>query len=68
MEKDEMVGHKRYANPARSLNMPYSLGNIEFGWQSSHEAHRGALGQSPEERRSSKQQKFGETLAPFEWT
>jgi len=51
-----VVGRRRYANLARSLDMPYSLGNIVFGKQVTHEAHHGALRQSPKERRSQKQQ------------
>ena len=34
-EEDEVVGHKRYANLARSPNKPYSSGNIVFGYQAS---------------------------------
>ena len=47
-----MVSRGRYVNLARSLDMPYSLGNIVYRKQATHEAHRGALGQSPEEQRS----------------
>ena len=59
-----MVVHRRYANLARSLDMPYSLGNIGSRKQASHKG--GALGQSPEERRSLKQQTLGGKLAPLE--
>ena len=54
--EDAVVGHKRYANLAKFLDMPYSLGNIMFGKQATHEAHRGALGQSLEEQCFQKQQ------------
>ena len=54
--KDRVIGHKRYANPSRSLDMSYSPRNIVSGLQASHEAHRRALGQSPEKRCSQKQQ------------
>jgi len=59
-----VVGHWRYANLIGSPDMPYSLENIVFGKQATHEAHRGALGQSLEERRFQKQQTLGENL-PF---
>jgi len=42
--EDGVVGHKRYGNPARFLEMAYSLGNIVSRKQATHEAHRGALG------------------------
>ena len=42
-----MIAHRRYVNLARSLNMPYSLENIGFGKQVTHETHHGALAQSP---------------------
>jgi len=44
VKEDEMVVSRRYANLARSLDMPYSLGNIGLGKQATHEAHRSALG------------------------
>ena len=60
-----MVVHRRYA---RSLNMLYSLGNIGSGKPTTHEAHCGALGQSPEEQHSLNLQRLGGKLAPLEWT
>jgi len=50
--EDKVVGHKRYANPAWSLDMPYSPRNTVSGQKASHKAHRGTLGQSPKERHS----------------
>ena len=41
-----MVGQKKYANLTRFLDMPYIPGNIMSGKQATHEADRGALGQS----------------------
>ena len=61
-----MVGHKKYANLARSLDMLYSLENIASMKEATHEPHHGALGQSLEERRSQKQQILEEKLAPLE--
>jgi len=52
--EDGVVSHKRYANLVRFLHMPYSLRNIVSRKQATHEAHHGALGQSPKERRSQK--------------
>jgi len=63
-----VAGHKRYANPTRSLNKPDSAGNIVSVQQASHGAHRGALRQSHKERRSQKQHKLEGTLAFLEWT
>ena len=65
--EDGVIGHRRYANLARSLDVPYSLGNIMSGKQATHEAHRGALGQSPKQQRSQKQQTLGGKHAPIEW-
>ena len=48
VEEDGVVVHKRYANLSRSLDMPYSLGNIGSRKQATHKAHHGALRQSPE--------------------
>jgi len=31
VEEDGVVVHRRYANLTRSLDMPYSLGNIGYG-------------------------------------
>jgi len=42
--EDMVVGHKRYVNPSKSLDMPCSHGNTVSGQQASHEAHHGALG------------------------
>jgi len=61
-----VVGHRRYANLAMSLDMPYSLENIGSRKQVTHEAHRGALGQSFKEWWSQKQQALGGKLAPLE--
>ena len=66
-EEDEVAIHRRYANLARCLDM-LSLRNIGFGNQATHETHRGALGQSPEERCSLKKQTLGGKLAHLEWT
>jgi len=65
--EDGVVGHRRYANLTRSLDMPYSLENIVSGKQATHEAHRGALGQSPKEQPSQKQQMLGGKIAHLEW-
>ena len=65
--EDGVVGHKRYANPAMSLDMPYSPRNTVFGQQASHKAHCGDLGQSPEGRRPQRQQILEGKLAPLEW-
>ena len=62
-----VVGHRRYASLARSLDISYSLENIGFGKRATQKAHRGTLGQSPEERRSLKQQTLEGKLAPLEW-
>jgi len=62
-----VIGHKRYTNLSRPQDMPYSPGNIESGKQASHEVHRGALGQCPEERCSHKQQMLEGKLAKLEW-
>ena len=62
-----MVGHRRYANLARSLDMPYGLGNIRSEKQATHESHHGVLGQSSEERRYQKQQTLGGKLVPLKW-
>ena len=67
VEEDGVVDHKRYVNPARTLDMPFSPENIGSGWQASHETHRGALGQSLEEQRSQNQQMLKRKLAPLEW-
>jgi len=64
--QDGVVSHKRYAYLTRSLDMPYSLTDIVSRKQATHEAHRGALGQSPEERRSQKQHMLRGKLAPLE--
>ena len=70
--EDGVIVHRRYVNLTRFLDMfldmLYSLENTVFGKQATHEAHRGALGQSPEEWRSQKQQTLGRKLAPLEWT
>ena len=63
-----MVVHRRYVSLARSLDMHYSLENTGSRKQAAHEDHCGALGQSPEELRSQKQQTLGGKLAPLEWT
>jgi len=68
LEEDGVVGHRRYANLTRTLDMPYSCGNIGSRKQATHDTHRGALGQSPEEQRSQKQQTLRGKLAPLEWT
>jgi len=68
MEEDGVAGHMRYANLTKSLDKPYSLGNIGFGKQAAHESHCGTLGQCPEEHRSQKQQTLGSKLTPLEWT
>ena len=57
VEEDGVVVHRRYVNLDKSLDMPYSLGNIGSEKQATHKAHRGALGQ-----------RRGEKLAPLEWT
>jgi len=67
-EEDRVVVHRRYVNLARSLDMPYSLGNIGSEKQATYEAHRGAVGQSPKERHSLKLQRHRGKLDPFEWT
>jgi len=43
VEEDGVVGHRRYVNLARSLDMPYSLGNIVSTEQATHKDHHGAL-------------------------
>jgi len=50
VEEDGVVVHRRYANPARSLDMPYSLENIRSGKKATYEAHHGTFRQSPEKR------------------
>ena len=62
-----MVGHMRYTNLVKSLDMLDSLVNIVSGKQATHEAHRGALGQSLNEQRSQKQQMLKGKHAPLEW-
>jgi len=61
-----VIVHRRYANLARSLDMLYSLENIGSKKQATHEAHRDALGYSPEEWPSLKQQKLEVKLVPLE--
>jgi len=66
VEGDGVVVHTRYVNLSRYLDTPYSLENIGSGRQTTHEAHRDALGQSPEEWHSLKRQRLGGKLAPLE--
>jgi len=66
VEEDGVFTHRRHAHLTRSLEMPYSLGNIGSRKQASHKG--GALGQSPEERRSLKQQTLAGKLSPHECT
>jgi len=42
--EDGVVVHRRYVNPASSLDMPYSLGNIVPRKQATHKAHYATLG------------------------
>ena len=67
VEEDGMVVHRRYVNLTRSLDIPYSLGNIGPWKQATHAAHRGTLGQSPKELHSQKQQMLKGKLTPLEW-
>ena len=66
VEEDGVVVHRRYANLARSLDMPYSLRNIRPGRQATHEARCGAFEQSPKEQRSKKLQKLEGKLVHLE--
>jgi len=64
--ENRVVGHRRYANLARLLNMPCSPGNIMHGKQATQKAHRDTLRQSPKELHAQKQQILGGKLVPLE--